>query len=52
MRGSSLATRLFLSATAWVVAMYQFTVTAPKPPASAAPRPDSIAPLSAGSSPD
>jgi undecaprenyl-diphosphatase len=40
------------AATAWVVAMYQFTVTAPKPPASAAPRPDSIAPLSAGSSPD
>ena len=40
------------AATAWVVAMFQFTNTAPRPPASAAPREDTIAPVSAAASPD
>lgn len=40
------------AATAWVVAMYQLTVTAPRPPASAAPRQDTIVPVSAAASPD
>jgi membrane-associated phospholipid phosphatase len=35
------------AATAWVVAMYQLTVTAPPPPASAAPRKDTITPAGA-----
>jgi membrane-associated phospholipid phosphatase len=39
------------AATAWVVAMYQLVATAPKPPPAAAPRKDTIAPVSAGSSP-
>jgi membrane-associated phospholipid phosphatase len=42
----------WMAATAWVVAMYQLTSTAPKPPAAAAPRKDTIAEVSAGSSRD
>ena len=40
------------AATAWVVAMYQLTASAPAPPASGAPRRDNIAPASAARSRD
>jgi membrane-associated phospholipid phosphatase len=40
------------AATAWVVAMYQLTVTAPAPPRAASPRRDAIVQVSAAASPD